>query len=486
MSEASRPKRHRRFRRWLVWMVILPLIGLALGNFILATPLGTGFFEKQLEKRLSVPSEIGRISWTPWSGGRVHDLKINAPTEDGEEISLALVDQVIIDPSWLSMLKGKKRFDRVEVRGVTIDLELESLKPLLKSHTSEVKDAPEVVDVKRPEKTASKKEETQAKEKPKREIVIVKPQGEQGEQGEKSVVVPVENFQGILVMSSVNCRIHSKLAPQLEFSFSDLSGDIPLWGEARSGELDFQGLRVGADGSMESLTLPVKWSNGYLQISEPELHLLGLHLSLDAAMSFASGLPFGVKMDVPAQRINFTSLRKDAPPVDIASFSSQNVLQGYFLHPSLSRGSSKTQIKKCVVKDPSDGSRLVFERGGSSLTFSSAGVFANDFRLIGEEEAFLGNGFLRASGVGAATLRVIANPQRAETFKKRITQANPAWSLGLSPLVTVDRWHRDLRFDLSSQGFTVDLGKGKSDVPLREVVSRVRQGYGSNRVNPVP
>ncbi|MDA7876607.1 hypothetical protein N9A89_00905 [Akkermansiaceae bacterium] len=474
MSEAQGAGRPRRFRRWLLRIILVPLILLGLGNLFLATPWGTGLVERQIEKRFSLPCEIGSISWTPWGGGKIHAFEVALPDSGGEEISLATIDEVVIDPSWLSMLKGRKRFERVEVRGLEFDLAVESLKSLLKSRGATVPIVSEQVpSTEKKKNVPTIAPKTSEKETPKQDPVA-RPSPRKPERPD---IVPIDDFEGSLVLHDVKVRLYSRSVPQAEVAFEDLSGEIPLWGKERSGQLDFEGLRIGSDGSREALTLPIKWSDGFLKITEPELHVLGLHFNLDAALGFAAGLPFGIHLKVPQQRVNFTSLRENAPPVDIARFSSDNLLRGSLLHPMFSSGTSETVFENCVIRDPSDGSMLAFQYGGNTLTLSSAGLFVNDFRLIGEEEAFLGNGFLTTSGIGAATLRVIASPNRAETFEKRVLHANPDWTLALRPLVTPDRWHRDLRFDPGEQGLTVDIGRDGKAVALSEVVSRVRQGH---------
>jgi len=482
--KAQEPGRSRWIRRGLVGIILLPVLLLGLANLIFATGLGTGLVEREIEKRLSLSCDIARISWSPWAGAQVSSLIVS--TASGEpELQLARVDEVKIDPSWTSMLAGQRRFEKVEVKGVEIDLALESLKPFFKKDAVKAPQPPEPPEPEAPavvksKPTGSTSPTVKGKEsKPPAPAAVPKAPA-------KPEFVPVDDFTGEITFSDVSVRIFSQALPEFEVAFDNFSAEVPLWGATREGQLKFEGLHIGEDGTHEDLILPIRWKENFLRVADPKLHLLGLHVDIDAALSLSSGVPFGIRLKVPEQQINFTSLRKNAPPVDIARFSSDNYLQGSLLYPLLMQGSSSTVIKDCVIRDPSDGSELRFSRGQSLVNLSSAGLVMRDFRLLGDEEAFLGNGFLSASGEGAATLRVIGNPQRAETFEKRVTQADPSWELGLTPLVTPDRWHRDLRLELGPHGATIDLGREKKRVLLREVVHRIRSGYQNSPLLTVP
>lgn len=411
------------------------------------------------------------------------DLEITSSDVEGSSFRVFKIDRIEIDLSWRSLIKGEKRFDRVEVVGVEVDLSLESLKSLMKSReeaiVTAVPDDLEVVDdgshPNKPLDPADPKTEDSSFEAP---AIDQQPNDQRA-----VTIAPVDDFEGLVVFKDVKARIYSEAVPEFELRFDNFSGEIPLWGQERKGQVHFEGLRIGNDGSEESLSIPIVWKEGVLQMNEPEMHVLGLRFNINAVLRFSSGLPFGVQVKVPEQQIDFTSLRKNAPPVNIACFSSDNLLQGFLLYPSLLSGSSQSQFVSCVIEDPKDGSRITFDRGHSNLIVTEAGVFASDVRLIGDEEAFLGNGFLTASGTGAATLRVIVNPQRAETYEKRVTATDPSWSLGLIPLVTVDRWYRDLRFEVGTQGLTVDLGEGEKEVSFVEVARKF--SHAGRAPNPI-
>ncbi len=116
--------RLRRIRRWMFWVVFLPLLLLGIGNLILSTSWGTGLVEKQIEARFNLTCEIASWSWSPWAGGQVADLKITSSDVEGSSFRVFKIDRLEIDLSWPSLIKGEKRFDRVEVVGMYVDLSL--------------------------------------------------------------------------------------------------------------------------------------------------------------------------------------------------------------------------------------------------------------------------------------------------------------------------------------------------------------------------
>ncbi|MDA8975322.1 hypothetical protein N9F50_01915 [Akkermansiaceae bacterium] len=475
-------RRSRLLRRTVVVLFCLPLVLWALGNFIGATSPGTGFFEKQIEKRLGFSSEISSLSWTPWGGVKVHHLTLFS--EGGDE-SLVEVDLIQIDPSWSSMLKGEKRFDELLIEGVQMDLTLEKLKKMMaaRSSTSKAVDQPKEKKIEieqvNDEKVAVKK--------------VDRPEGDKKKpvsEGRKAApVIPIDDFQGLITLRDVNVKLSSENSPDLAVTFSDIKGEIPLWGKERSGKIVFSGIQIGKDGNEERLELPIKWSGGVVKFEEPKVHLLGVRLGLSGSLRLVHDLPYGLVVDLPSQRINFTSMGKNAPPLDFWLLESKNILQGYVMAPSLIYGSSQTKVGTVILHDRKDESEVRFERGFAEASLNPSGLYSRQFYLIGDEEAVLGNGFVSTAGEGAATVRVVASPERAQEYEKRVRSGSPDWSLAFQPLVTPDRVYRDLRFDLTNGGLWVNLKKDGEEIiaiPFQEVFGRIRVGQVPPVVPTIP
>ncbi|MGJ8698257.1 MAG: hypothetical protein ACSHYF_18195 [Verrucomicrobiaceae bacterium] len=477
-------------RRALI-LGLLPFVGLGAGNLFFVTPWGTGMVEGVLEKRINLPCKIDRAGWTPWGGAVLKGLSVTLPQEVSEGVEPILsVRSIRVDPSWSSLLGGKKRFERMEIDGVRLDVRLEDLKTLMATRKNEEVKVEVVEPVAEVAGPGGDEVETPPES---GDPTGGAPSSEGGEAGEVAggevagsmPVAPVDDFEGLLLFHDVSIRISSSAAPKLAVELEEISGEIPLWGREREGAVSFGKLKLGDDGFEDHLELPVRWRDGYLEIREPEVQVVGVRLEIEATCKLEYGLPYGVQVKLPKQPINFTSMRKNAPPVDFTELSSLNVVQGYLMKPGLIYGTSETTMTGCVIKDPKDGSEMVFLRGGARFELSTAGLSAPELYLVGEEEAFLGNGFL-TSGGGAATVRVIGNPQRAESYEKRVRAADPEWTLNLQPLVTRDRWYRDLRIELGEAGASIDLGKGGREVPLMDVINQVKGGGRSAEPAMVP
>lgn len=464
-----------------------PLVLWALGNLVGGTSLGTGFFEKQIKKRLGVSTEISRLSWSPWGGGKVHHLSILSA---GVDEPLVEVDLIQIDPSWTSIRKGKKRFDTLLIEGVRMDLTLEEFKKMMAGWSLGAQAADPHKEKKiEPNQVDDQKVDDQ-------KVVVEKEDRPEGDKkkpvsGNREVVpaVPIDNFEGLITLRNINVKLSSEKRSHLAVTFNGIEGEIPLWGKERSGKIVFSGIQIGNDGNEERLELPLKWSDGIVYFEEPKVHLLGVRMSLSGSLRLVNGLPYGLAVDLPAQRVNFTSMGRNAPPVDLRMLQSKSTLQGYVMVPTLIYGSSQTKLGTSILRDPKDGSEVRFERGFAEASLNPSGLYSKQFYFIGDEESVLGNGFVSTTGEGAATVRIVASPERAYEYEKRMRSGSPDWSLAFQPLVTPDRLYRDLRFDLTDGDLWVNLKKDGEEIiaiPFQEVFGRINEGQAPSAPPNIP
>jgi len=122
----------------------------------------------------------------------------------------------------------------------------------------------------------------------------------------------------------------------------------------------------------------------------------------------------------------------------------------------------KPDLKNIVIEDSSSQSSAIFDWGQASIRLTPAGLFSPDFRWVGEHDAVLGNGYLQASGEGAAVVRLVGSAERASIYQRRAAAYREGFDLKMRPLETPDRWFSDLRFDLSSNGLMVSLEEEES------------------------
>ena len=148
------------------------------------------------------------------------DLEITSSDVEGSSFRVFKIDRIEIDLSWRSLIKGEKRFDRVEVVGVEVDLSLESLKSLMKSReeaiVTAVPDDLEVVDdgshPNKPLDPADPKTEDSSFEAP---AIDQQPNDQRA-----VTIAPVDDFEGLVVFKDVKARIYSEAVPEFELIIS--------------------------------------------------------------------------------------------------------------------------------------------------------------------------------------------------------------------------------------------------------------------------
>lgn len=471
------PKRRTWLKRLTLLIILAPVIGVLILNLTLATSWGTGLVSKRITAHTGLPCQIDRISWWPWSGGTVSGFHLNSPKPSAS--SILTIREVNIDLSWRSLLAGKKRFERLEVREVRGSLSLEQLRDLLGSSRippalPEASPTPESIVPPDDSAPPALADNDQPNSKP-----TVNPSDRQSPADPASnrpppaksptpkavpPIAPVDDFEGLIVLSDIDLELYSEKEPRLSISLNGIAGELPIWGPERSGTLSISSILVGGELEERGLTLPVQWRDRYLRTTDHPMKLFGLNFNLSTAIRFVSGLPVGLQIDVPAQQMDLSPMVQGESPISLRSVTSSSRLQGYLLHPRSFNGQSHSTFAGLVINDPRDGSENHFDRGNFTARLSPAGLIVSDARAIGEEEAFLGNGFVTTSGEAAATLRIVASPERARNHQNRVAEAG--LDFAFTDLVTPDRLYRDLRLEARQGTIMIDLGPDEQWVPL--------------------
>lgn len=456
-------------RRWLRVLLGVPLLLWLTLNLFFATGWGTGLVAKVVESRFGFRSELNRVSWTPWSGVLIKEFKILPPSELEDFGEVLTVDSIQVDPSWWSLLQGRKRVERVEFRGVKGEVSLELLKAMMARGQTPAKEPPPPV----PEEINPAPAESEP-------LVVGSEEGKSGssdtapptpvpsdsspQEDKKSMTL--DDFKGTLVIRDADLKIYSEISPDLSVALEGVEGEIPLWGEGSEGRLKVGELKLGESSSLEDVELPVALSKRVLRVDDFAIKILGLDLELTAAVWMTAGLPCGIQVLVPSQSVDFSPVFRDGKsPIRIGELKSSAQIKGYLLKPRAIFGGSHTEFRNLEIRDQRDGSARWYESGRAHFRISPSGILAREFRLMGEEEAVMGNGFVTVAGEGAAVVRVVASPTRADSLEKRIRESVEELELTFTPLVTPDREFRDVRLEVRSGTLMTDLGVGRVWVP---------------------
>lgn len=464
-----------RFRTWLFVFFMLPVIGVVLLNGYFLTSFGTGMIEKKISERLRVECRIEGVNWWPWSGITISGLRLLAPEGCGQDGGLLEVDEIVVDPSWSSIFAGKKRWESMEIQGVRIDLSLEALRAVIAKF--EVTTLPEVEVSKVEDQVVegSGQAVQQPAEEGKSEVKTSgKEEESKRDQSVEKKSEPEDDFEGRVVFSDVSIRLYSLRQPELAVEASGLSGEVPLWGVEREGEVKLERLDFGGRLREESLEWMVGWRDGNVLLAPTLKKIFGIEMKISGAVRITSGFPFGFQVELPEQDSDLSPIfMYRASPLEIVGLKSRNVLRGYLLSPTGFVGTSRTSFNRMVFNDLTNGGDTTFERGNARLKLSAAGIVAEEVRAIGDDDAILMNGFMTFGGAAAATVRIVSSPEQAGAHENRVKLGGEGLTLAFEELVTPDRRYRDLRIEAREGGLMVDLAEGREWVPFFPVVGAV-------------
>lgn len=469
-------------RRFLWVLVVLPLVLCIVPNLIFATSWGTGFIEKRIANRLGLPCSILRVSWTPWSGLTVKEIHLLSPSGDIQVDDVLRIETIKVDPSWTSLIRGKKRFERLEIQGVTGRVSLELVQDLVArgQATPPTEPAP---DPDKPAPVTPGVSETlqdavvvvRSDPKDSAAVPTAVPDPDPASTDPSPVKgIPTDSFEGVVLFKDVNLRFFSRQYPELSAELKDSEGELPIWGGRREGSVTLGDFEIAGRYHSQRLVLPIVYEDNFLRIDERSLKIFGLDLKLKAAVRFVHGLPYGVQMELPAQHVDLSPIFPNGPPpIVVHGFRASAQLQGHLQIPSSVIGEGFLDFDRLVHRDPKDGSETNFDSGSGHLQLSSAGLIVREFRIMGDEESLLGNGFVTARGEAAAVVRLVAAPDRADALENRINQASLDLDLHFEPLVTPDREYRDFHLGLFSGIPVIDLGQDREWLPLLPVTRAV-------------
>lgn len=463
----GRPKRRRwRIVRRLVFVFLFGLIAFwGTLNLFFSTSWGADLIAGRIGKRLGLPCDLESVTWTPWGGVMVRDFVVKPGDDSGFLGEVLRIDTVTVDLSWVSLVQRKKRFERLEISGVTGEVSIELLKVLLKKNVvSETHQLGSEENTPGESPSTSPSGTTPQKENKEGEVISKKEEPRESPDFQAS---PVDDFEGVIVFEDVNLALTSLEHPELSIAVEDLEGVLPVWGAEREGHVGFTALHAGGEMVNGEEIIPVKWKGQFIRIDEHELKVVGLNLKMNLAIRISQGLPVGLQVVAPNQQVDLSPIfGEEKSPVGIEQFSFRGGIQGYLMMPQSFSGYGNAGFEGMEIYDDRDASMTEFYRGYGEARVNRAGLVIPDARMIGDEEAILLNGFVTSNGEAAATVRVVVSPERAEVYEQGVHRANEEWTFDFEPLVTEDRLYRDLRMESSEEGLIVNLGEKRTSALL--------------------
>ena len=218
-----------RLRTWAT----TPLLAWGCVNLLFSTALGTRILCNKIEQKIGLPCQLESVTWSPWMGVAMNKFQVFVPAELEKKTLLFSIREIRIDVSWISLLRGKRRWERLEVNQLSANVAVETISDIL---ALSMEGASKSAVVERPgdqEEVPHPDPESQPADQKTEETPLVQSDVPAKEHGLNMTSIPVENFEGEIIISNAKVRIFSERAPDFSVTLNQIKGEIPLWGSAR-------------------------------------------------------------------------------------------------------------------------------------------------------------------------------------------------------------------------------------------------------------
>lgn len=428
-----------RFRRGrLFWLgtiaITLPCLVLLGINLALATAPARNWAAAKISQRIGHETRIGRISIWPWNGITLHQLHISQHTKLSSGIHEALVQAVAIriHPDW-SQIPHKKIIPReIEMDHPRIVIPIELLASLMPA-SPPVAAGPPVAMQQAP--STSGTAETPGKQ----GITPTPPPTA----AKSPAPVPPNLPPTIwLHLKNASFKITSTRTSPEGLEISGINGSIPIGGQSARSSLQIQKLSIGDHELIKDFKPSLDWKFPMLTLNPLEMQVAGIRTNVVARAILAGPIPLEMHVLCPAQELTPLTLAAQAR-VQAKQIAAKADFRGFLLQPSSWNGAFLSEAKNVTVNFQQHNT--LFFQGRCLIAMRGGQLISPNFKLIGEEVSILGNASALSDGRWAAALRLVADPDQAQTAAQKFFPNIP---ITLTPLSTPQR----AAFDLTAAG----------------------------------
>ncbi|MGJ8676190.1 MAG: hypothetical protein ACSHX0_01600 [Akkermansiaceae bacterium] len=465
----------------LVSLFLIVLLSYGVSNIVLSSPWAKGKVEHQIKKRTGLDSKLGSLSWSPWSGLTLRQLKILQIRELRDQITepLASIKEVKVVPYWKPLLKRKLELKDVRVDSPSFVVSVEMLAALASSLPPVKEKKPLVAQKAPPAKKATKPQMANKKPalasnaKPKA-VAAKKPQTKKP-QLKKISQAPAGKPIWLHVDHAAFKLISFTKKVDL-LAISGVSLHTPVFGEDAEGRLKIGLVQAPGLSNVMNLEEKIQWRRPFLQIKDENLNLAGLSLAIEAKLALdrkrLMTSAYQIKAVLKPQSLGelhdfeWLGIVPDADQV-----RGEIGAAGYFFNPVSWRGAMLATATNLHIKEKHGNQQIQFDEVSIPLFFSQCQFHWSDVRLVGDDISILGNGGLSVHNVLAVT-RFVVSPEfaaGADSFLlgSMIKRRHGSW---WSNLETPDRKVRDLVISGNLKDPLVDAGDKKEQMPLSRVI----------------
>ena len=498
----KKPFPHRLDRLWgrllgrlLGVLVLLVLLGYGVSNLWLMSPWGKGMVEKKLSERTGLDWHLGSMSWSPWNGLSMGEVRMLPPDGLREESEGPVVEikSITVQPYWSRMLRGQGMRPReVLVDSPQLRVSLELLAAMAADRARDeqlIEELPPAKPPTPPELAAGpgQPELPELANMTTGPVAQVPPPlsapAPQQPPPATSPTPPVVKRPPAgpptrLRVSNGSVRLVS-LGKQLDLlSMDQISMDLPVYGEDAKGKIKVARLQVPGFPELHNLEQEIVWKRPFLQVEEQVVDLGGLNLRFVAQLAMgrhpSGSYPFLVNMVIDPQQVESIEGLQHVG-LDVGG----DILVGKFrllgLLPSpMSWQGEMLMLGKGISVKRGKGQEVVFDDVYLPAILHLGQLRWGNAKMVGEDLSVLGNGRISMHGGSVlAVARLVASPEVALELSKSLQRAEIKEGPWWHDLGTPDRAARDLTVSGSIYDPVVDAGDNYSSVRLARLIGPI-------------
>ena len=288
----------------------------------------------------------------------------------------------------------------------------------------------------------------------------------------------------LIHLSGVSVKLYSLKFPELEVEMEGLEANLPMGGTQEEGVVSLKKVHFLGEEMLSKWDLKVECRGNTIAYSRPKLSVFGMEIRIDGEMGMTRGFPVNLRVMMVAKNWKMGSLDSQLPRVDVRGMNQSHSFTGYLTSPTSWVGTSQGQYEGVELHDPEDGSVFGFISGQHVASIQNGVFRVVDFRMLGEVDSFLGNGFIEPDGEVAAVMRLVGTPERLYEHHHRIVsrKRKEKWGIIRQPLEGTDLAYSDVRVVGKIPDLEVNTGPEGSWVSFAELMDDL---FGSQaRRNP--
>lgn len=472
MKARCRPSRRWRSRivRGLAYGLLLGLLAIVVLQVLLATPWVKNRVAAKLSTRIGgLPVKLQSLGWTPWSGATIRGLSVAQPPPLDEllEKPLLYVESIRVWPDYRAAIKGEWVLDGMEIEEPSLYLSMEMLATILAAAAPA--EAPVVTlatadpaPIEAPPLVAlpdALTREAQSSEDPPAKPETV-----------AKTVIQASDFREPmwLRVTGGSLSLVSVSVPVELAGFDGLSFDLPLFGRKSHGDLAFGEMRV-AGRSIETDVVGVTGGEDrVVTFSIPGTPEAKDGVALSLALKLVNGLPFEGGLKLRVEELERVVVRDDLK-LGVGWMEMGMKGQGWLQAPASWSGMAQLSGQSLEVE--LGGMPLTFDRLGGGLLLQQGLLRCPDMRLIGDQLALLGNGWVSVQD-GSGVLRVVVPEGGVKLVNQKLIATDSSSHVDWQLLEPGNRSFMDLSIWRDPQGWMLGLGQEGSVLPLSELLEK--------------